>query len=487
MVGVALLALCSGVRLSGQTAVVDPYSLPMVQAACGAEDGSGPQTSAGSHDTEAALKPGMARVYVITETRGLFGSLGKPVRLGMDGHWFGENHAKVYGYSYVDVPPGVHHLCVGARVRGAVPRTNHAVLLARVNAVAGQSYFFYNQYIRIAGIFTLRPVGAEDGVMYLQALPTSGIPKLWKTAEAELFCGADGNKMPNGPVPLPTLPGPPEAGKALVYFFLGTPQFGRRGVPIAIAVDRRWAGETQLGSYLAVPMAPGVHRLCASMKFLMLLEPTLHLGQLNVVAGKTYFVDLSTLQPVEQSVATVWLRRIAAMAKSDTPDMKSLKRWSRKDFPASPAELRACGIPVADGPVAAPAMLPATGRPPSSQVFLLLKTDGGWLNRYNAVNLGVDGGWAGSLLHTGWIAQPIMAGRHTVCIDIDPRVNGRLTIDPSASLYVGAVDVPDGESLYFKSEIVTDDAGGFYSSGRLDPDEGQLLVALYPHVDTLPR
>lgn len=116
--GATLLALLCGVRLAGQTPAVDPYDLAAVQAACGAEGGSPPQAMSGGHVADSALKPGMARVYVITETRTFFGARGEPVRLGMDGSWFGANRSYVYGFSYVDVSPGVHHLCVASTVKG---------------------------------------------------------------------------------------------------------------------------------------------------------------------------------------------------------------------------------------------------------------------------------------------------------------------------------------------------------------------------------
>lgn len=488
MAGVPLLVLGGGIGLAGQTPVVDPYSLPMVQAACGAEGASGMQTSAGSHDAEAALKPGMARVYVITETRGLFGSLGEPVRLGMDGQWFGVNHQKVYGYSYVDVTPGVHHLCVAAKVRGALPHAKHAVLLARVDAVAGQSNFFYNQTVRIAGVFTLRAISADDGAMYVQALPSSGIPKLWKTAEVQAACGADPNQMPSGPVPPPKLPGPAEAGKALVYFFWGIPQFGGQGGPIQVAVDRRWIGETQQRSYIATQMEPGVHRFCTALKLFLGMKPTLHVGQLDVVAGKTYFVDTSTLQPVERSAATVWLRRIAAMPKSDTPDAKALKRWTRRNDYASPDELRGCGLPAAGSTATAPTMDPEMGTPAAPRIFFLLRSDTKRLHRYNAVNAGLDGRWVASLRSSSWYSQPIATGQHEVCLHMEPRSrHGVLMISPDTSLYLGLVDAADEVNLYFESTIVTDEYGFDYEATRLDPDEGALLVAYYPRADTLPR
>ncbi len=484
-----VLLLCGVPQASAQTKVIDPYSLPMVQAACGGESESAPQGSVGSHGAEPALKPGLARVYVITETRGLFGKLGEPVRLGIDGHWFGVNHETVYGYSYVDVMPGVHHLCAAAKVRGALPHTNNAVLLERVEAVAGQSYSFYNQYIRLAGFFTLQPINPEEGAMYAQALPAggmAGMPKLWKTAEARLTCGADPNQMPSGSVPPPTLPGPPEAGKALVYFFSGVPQFdshnvlgfllpgskyGYAAVPIHVGIDRRWIGETQQQSYVAVSMAPGAHRLCSATKLVPGMRPTLHLGQLDVVAGQTYFVDTNTLLAVKQGVATEWLQRIAAMPQSDAPDMRYLKRWNRTNFPASEAELRACGIPPAGSALPAPKVTPAMSEAvPAGRVFFLLKSDMKRLPRANAVNVGLDSRWTASLRSTSWLSIPVAKGQHDVCIHVWQGSRQRdqwFSVD--TTLFLDDFNVRETEPVYFESVIVVGgDAGDFFLNARLE-------------------
>jgi hypothetical protein len=503
--GAALLALLGGVRLAGQKRSIDPYSLPMVQAACGAEGSTPPPAMSGGHVMASALKPGMARVYVISETRALFGSRGQTVRLGMDGRWFGANRSYTYGYSCVDVSPGVHHLCVASKVRGVLPHTAAAVTLARVDAAAGQTYYFYNRCTWLVGLLTLQPMSAEDGAMYLQALPSSNIPKLWKTAAAQAACGADPNQMPSDPVPRPNLPGPPAAGKALVYFFSGVPRFGSHKLsdllfpgpqsggfltPIHVGVDGNWVGETQARSYLGVQIASGVHRLCSATKLIPGMKPTLLLGQLDLAAGETYFVDTNTLQPVEYGLATVWLRRIAAMPKSDKPDLKALKQWSRTNFPDSPDELRACGIPSADSKAAAPSrassMAPLMGgAPPASQVFFLLKSDIKWLHRLNAVNVGLDGHWAASLRSTSWASLPVAAGQHNVCVHIcsGPRRRDQW-FSADSTLFLDSFDARDGKSIYFESQLVIGDFALFGSS-RLDPDEGALLVAYCPRADKL--
>ena len=382
----------------------------------------------GGHVENTPLRAGMARVYVITETRGFLGSQGKPVRLGMDGKWFGANRSYLYGYSFVDVSPGVHHLCVAANVKGVLPDTSTGVVLARVEAAADHRYFFYNRYVHLGHLLSLNPMSIEDGEMYLQALPSSKVPRLWNTPAAQAACGADPDKMAAGYPPPPNLPGPPAEGRALVYFFSGVPQFSvtswllralNGGVPIHVGADGKWLGDTELRSYVGVQMAPGKHLLCSATKVPLGVKPMLHIGRLDVVAGKTYFVDTDTLRPVDRGLAAVWLRRIAAMPKSETPDLKALQQWSKTNFPASTDELHACGIPDPDNKAEAPPSAPVIdGAVPRSQVFFLLKSDIKRLNRQHAVDAGVDGRWVASLRSTSWASLPVTAGPHNVCVHI---------------------------------------------------------------------
>ena len=123
-------------------------------------------------------------------------------------------------------------------------------------------------------------------------------------------------------------------------------------------------------SYVALHVAPGVHRLCSATRLMAGTKPVLWLGELDAAAGETYFVDTTTLEPVEHNLATVWLRRIAAMPKSDTPDAKALAKWSRTNFPYSQEELRACGIPaVGTNAVPSGSAGPTEDSSGSSQVF----------------------------------------------------------------------------------------------------------------------
>ena len=492
MLGAVLLLLSGATLFAAQNPGVDPFSLPMVQAACGPETSSPPRTLSDGESANTPLRAGMARIYVITETRGLFGTKGKPVRLGLDGRWFGTRQSKIYSYSFVDVSPGVHHLCIAAKVKGVLPHTSAGVLLARVDAAANHSYFFYNQYLHMLRTLTLTPISVDDGPMYLQTLPSSAFPKLWKTPAAQAACGVHPEKMPTAPPPPLKLPGAPTEGHALVYFFSGVPHFRTWSnyMAIHVGVDQRWIGETRFSSYLAVPMTPGKHRVCTATKLIPGIKPQLHVGKLDLVAGKTYFVDTDTLQPVDQGLAVVWLRRIAAMPKSDKLNRKTLNKWSNTNFPASPEELRACGIPdLKDrGKAPLPPLLEPIPRP-KSQVYFLLMSDIGRLHPNHAVDVGFDGRWVAELQTATSLASiSAVEGDHNVCIHIGNGSGRRnLWFAPDSTLFLARIHVVRGANFYFKSHVTRDISGeGFwFRTGQLDPDEGAMLVAYWQQINTL--
>jgi hypothetical protein len=110
--GAVAVALLCGSRMIAQEAPIDPYSLATVQAACDAEGVTAAAIANREPNAAPPLDPGNARVYVITKTYGFLRSLGAPVLLGMDGRWFGANRFYNFGYSFVDVDPGIHHLCI---------------------------------------------------------------------------------------------------------------------------------------------------------------------------------------------------------------------------------------------------------------------------------------------------------------------------------------------------------------------------------------
>ena len=479
---VALVLLCAA-HMIAQQPPLDPFRLPTVQAACGAEGVSASAIAKQPPPAAPALDPGKARIYVITETYGLFGSRGAPVLLGIDGRWFGASRVYHFDYSFVDVDPGLHHLCVASTLKGVLPHTSAAVNLARVDAVAGKAYYFFDRGLTL-GAFTLQPINADAGAMYLQSLPSAKLPEGWNTPAAQAACGPDPNHVPNDPQPTPSLPGPPAPGKALVYFFSGIVRFGSHGEPVRIGMDARWVGETHTGSFVALNVSPGIHHLCSSRPLGGGGKPVLWLGELHAVAGQTYFVDTATLEPADDNLATYLLKRIAAMPKADTPDAKALAKWSHANLPYSQSELRACGIPaVGISSVPSGSAGPAEDSTGSgAKAYFLLASNMKMLRQRNAVNVGLDGRWVASLRNSSWVSLALAPGKHRVCIHLESEPPGWTSpqISTSSSLYLDSVNAVDGATAYFKSTLVNLGDGAIFFSTRLDPDEGAMLIALYP-------
>jgi hypothetical protein len=292
-------------------------------------------------------------------------------------------------------------------VKGVLPQTSAAVHLARVDAVAGKTYYFFNICLKLLGTFTLQPINVDAGPMYIQSLPSAKLPEVWKTPAMQAACGPDPNHVPDDPQPTPNLPGPPAPGKALVYFFSGIVRFGSHGEPVRIGMDGRWAGETHIGSFVALEVAPGTHHLCSSNGLgIGGGKPVLWLGELDAVAGETYFVDTTTLEPADDNLATYLLRRIAAMPKSDSPDVNVLAKWSQANLPYSQSELRACGIPaVGASSVPSGSAGPAEDSTGSgSKAYFLFTSNIRMLRQRNAVNVGLDGRWVASLRNSSWVS-----------------------------------------------------------------------------------
>ena len=130
--------------------------------------------------------------------------------------------------------------------------------------------------------------------------------------------------------------------------------------------------------------------------------------------------------------------------------------------------------------------LSSDGAPPTSQVFFLLKSDIKRLHRLNAVNLGLDGHWTASLRSTSWVSLPVAAGEHNVCVHIGsgPRRRDQW-FSADSTLFLDSVDAKAGTSIYFESQLAMDENVDFFATGRLDPDEGALLLEYYPRAGKL--
>lgn len=486
----AMVAIVSALRLRAEVAsspLVDPYGLPMVRAACGKE-GVGAESFPKSSAVETPQETGRTRIYVVTESWKFIGRAGDPVVLGIDGRWFAANRGRHFSFSFVDVEPGIHHLCVAAHVSGVLPNSSAAVALVQVNAKAGQAYYFYNRCVNLMHILTLVPINRETGQMYVEAIPPArgDIPKLWSTEAARQACGLDPRDMSAGSPPPPTLPGPPSQGMALIYFYSSTLQLSGRRAPTRLAIDGRRSADVRDNSYGTVEVKPGDHQMCSQSKSIFAgTYRTLWLGGIHVEAGNTYFVDMDTLQQESDNLATLWLKRIAAMPKSTGPAPKALTRWGASQFPFVEDEIHACDIPPDGAPfnnLRTWDASPATG--PRITLFLLSGVKR--LRARNAVNITLDKKWVASLMRSSWVAFPVAPGVHLICSHLTS--GGSFTapvLGNGDALVIGSLRVPnENKTLYFGTQLVVIqlEYSTIYElmSQRIDPDEGALLTAFYP-------
>jgi hypothetical protein len=87
--------------------------------------------------------------------------------------------------------------------------------------------------------------------------------------------------------------------------------------------------------------------------------------------------------------------------------------------------------------------------------------------------VGLDSQWVASLRGSSWASFALSPGQHRVCIQ-------KYDVAPF-SLYLDSLSTMGGQNTYFESFFEDDgDLGASYSSTQLDPDEGAMLVALYP-------
>ncbi|MGH9342874.1 MAG: DUF2846 domain-containing protein [Terriglobia bacterium] len=107
-------------------------------------------------------------------------------------------------------------------------------------------------------------------------------------------------KMVNGQPPAA-----PEAGKALVYFV--QKKYGA-GLLARIGLDGTWVGALKGNSYIALSIAPGEHRACASLQYPRASREDGEFLRIAVEAGKVYYYqvrNVETAAPVDGGVDTV--------------------------------------------------------------------------------------------------------------------------------------------------------------------------------------
>jgi hypothetical protein len=61
-------------------------------------------------------------------------------------------------------------------------------------------------------------------------------------------------------------PSKPEVGQALVYFVQDIDESKSGGIITRIALDGHWVGAVKDNSYLAIPVQPGEHHICAILQ-----------------------------------------------------------------------------------------------------------------------------------------------------------------------------------------------------------------------------
>lgn len=174
-VGFVLVAGCI-LQAQAQDAVpppkIDPYATQEARAACGPKSAKF-AVHLEKHPYTASQPPsGVARVYIITQIEPLPLRHVPITKLGMDGQWIGA--ARTYSYIELDVSPGMHHLCAALPANGsAFARAAQSLALARLEAQASHTYFFWAFSIGLGSSFELQPINRDEAAMFLEATPES--------------------------------------------------------------------------------------------------------------------------------------------------------------------------------------------------------------------------------------------------------------------------------------------------------------------------
>ena len=170
-----MVLACAG-TLRGQSAapkpLLSPFKAPAALAACGPKK------------TRFAIKlqhhpfiptpppPGMARVYLITETQAIPLVHTPITKIGMDGHWIGAN--KMASYLALNVAPGRHVFCATIAGHGLFRvREPASIALANLDARVGDTYDLWNYSMGAGDAFTFVPINPDQAAMYLETMSES--------------------------------------------------------------------------------------------------------------------------------------------------------------------------------------------------------------------------------------------------------------------------------------------------------------------------
>jgi hypothetical protein len=172
----ALTVLACAGTLHGQSAasqpLLSPFKAPAALAACGPKKTRFAVKLDHHPFTPSPPPPGLARVYLITETQAIPLVHTPITKIGVDGHWIGAN--KVASYLTLNVSPGSHVFCATIAGHGLFRvREPASVALVHLDAQSGHTYYLWNYSMGAGDAFTFTPINSDQAAMYMEATSRS--------------------------------------------------------------------------------------------------------------------------------------------------------------------------------------------------------------------------------------------------------------------------------------------------------------------------
>ncbi len=174
----ALTVLACAGTLHGQSAapqpLLSPFKAPAALAVCGPKKTRFAVKLDHHPFTPSPPPPGLAHVYLITETQAVPLTHTPITKIGMDGHWIGAN--KMASYVALNVAPGRHRFCATIAGHGTFLFQLHtpaSVALANLDARAGHTYYLWNYSMGAGDAFTFTPINRDQAAMYLETMSES--------------------------------------------------------------------------------------------------------------------------------------------------------------------------------------------------------------------------------------------------------------------------------------------------------------------------
>jgi hypothetical protein len=173
----ALTVLACAGTLHGQSAapqpLLSPFKAPAALAACGPKKTRFAVKLDHHPFTPSPPPPGLARVYLITETQAVPRGHAPLTKIGLDGHWIGANN--IASYFTLNVSPGNHVFCaaIGGYRYGILFHVPDKVALASLRARRGHTYYLWSNSMGVNDSFTLTPANPDQSAMLLETMPES--------------------------------------------------------------------------------------------------------------------------------------------------------------------------------------------------------------------------------------------------------------------------------------------------------------------------